>query len=155
MHARTVTNKLKPSYKIIAAATCSIALFFGTAQLVTHLRPTYKKDISDATSYKPERFTELYFTRYQDLSKRIIAGQTYSGEFTIVSHEADQQDMHFRVETFSNQKLQSTQQGTLNLKPGQSTTQKFVVTTPDNLAKVDIFVSIDGKNQKLHFRTES
>lgn len=111
----------------------------------------HSQAFTNATSYQPQRFTELYFTDPAHLPTTANSGQRLPVDMTI--HNVEDQDMNYTVRISyvspsGHMTVLETQQ--LSLGNGQTKTLSDNVTIPAGVGRYDIVVQLANLPEALH-----
>lgn len=131
----------------------AIELIF-IAYFTLNTNSQFKELIVNATTVKPETFTELYFEDHLNLPSEITPKNDYEFKFTI--HNLENKDMEYSYEVFldlGDEKL-FIDKNVVSVKNGEYKTieEKFRINDP--AARTKIVVNLINKNQQLSFWVE-
>ena len=111
--------------------------------------------ITLATTHQPERVTELYFTDYQSIPKKVAAGTTNLVSFTVVNHESRPVNYHYEAWITINGQASMLTSGTVSLKDAQNaaTIVRFQPTVAGETYQLAI--KLTNVHQEINVRIQS
>lgn len=110
--------------------------------------------IAAATSRQAEPLSELYFTDYNALPKRITAGKQYQASFTVANHEGRARSYLYREVLVENGKPRSFPPVSFQLANGASAPQLFYFNALKPGDSVEVIITINA-NQSIHYKAQS
>lgn len=129
----------------------TVILFAGLGAFVITF-PNIQKNLVQATTALPERYTELYFENHLNLPKSAVVGEPQTFSFTL--HNLEHQSMVYPYEIYIQDSVGSRSgiiANTVSLRHDErkTITESFAIVTPIKRAKV--VVTLRNKNQEIHF----
>ncbi len=100
---------------------------------------------------QPERFTELYFEDHDKLPKQLIATQEPKFQFTVHNLEYEPFTYNFKVEALSTESAKLLNEGSFTLNHDEYKTITESISTAEASIRTKINVSLENKNQSIHF----
>lgn len=148
-----MVRHIKASRLPVIIAAVLVLILASTWQLTA--RRILNSNVGAYVSHQPERYTELFFSDYPALPKSIEAGKTYTGQFSLASHEADTETFKYTVNRYENGTLVSQRANTATIEPGHTVILPFELSASAPGLQVTITITLDGRNEAITFRTAS
>jgi len=100
---------------------------------------------------QPERFTELYFEDHDKLPKQLIATEEAKFKFTVHNLEYEPFTYNYKVEALSTESAKLLHEGSFTLNHDEYKTIGQRISTAEAQVRTKINVSLENKNQSIHF----
>jgi hypothetical protein len=132
-----------------------IILFIGVVIFCLSAIPLTRTTLTEATTIKPEAYTELYFENHLNLPSVIKPNQPYSFQFTI--HNLENKEMTYPYEVYlqAGSLKMPINDTTITLKNNQYKTIQEGFSIDDPIFKSEIVVNLINKNQQIDFWIQS
>lgn len=105
----------------------------------------------NATSHRPERFTELYFNNPTKLPAIVTPGTKLPVSFTVHNVEARDMTYVYTVSFVANGRTLVSQQKGFNLTSNGTNTITSNITVPSFSGKAEVQVLLNNVGQSIHF----
>jgi len=106
---------------------------------------------ADATSFKPQAYTELYFTDPHDLPKTMKADTVYDTSFTITNHSETAHTYRYIVTVQTESSIAVQPPASIRVAAGATATQRIHLKTPVPDQTTLVTVALEGTDQVIRF----
>ena len=111
--------------------------------------------LTDATTHKPETFTELYFVSYPNITKTLEVGKIYQANFEVTNQESRTVSYIYEVQTYENGMANPPIIKSIELANHRSAVLPFSYSAQAKGESLEIIIRLTGQNQQIHLRASS